>query len=237
MPGSALLRVDGLTPAARSPSNSPPPFANLTWQVAPAEQVAVLGRRGAGKTTLLRSAALLPPPAAGQVIFAGQDLARLKPAELRALRRRMPFVGGDPRQQFPPRASVAEAVVEALAIHRIGTPADRLERAAALLAELGLNPALLNRPVQALSAGLRQALALARALILEPQLLLTDEIVDHLEPAAAGPLLERLAGLARARGLAWVWTGTDPALAARFADRVLCLEAGRLEPLAPAARA
>jgi ABC-type glutathione transport system ATPase component len=230
MPGSVLLHVDGLTPAALQPSGPPPPFANLSWHVAPAEQVAVLGPAGAGKSTLLRATALLRPLAAGRVLFDGQDLARLKPAELRAARRRLPLVGGDPMRQFLPRITVAEALQEPLHIHQLGTPPERAARAAEALGYFGLNPGLLGRPVQMLSAGLRQAVALARGLILQPQLLLTDEIVDHLEPAAAAPLLERLAALCRTQGRAWVWTTSDAALAARFADRVMRLEAGRLAP-------
>jgi ABC-type glutathione transport system ATPase component len=233
MSSGALLVVEGLAPSPRavaSPAPQSPRLVNLSFQVAPAEQVAVLGARGAGKSTLLRAIAVLQPPAAGRVLFDGLDLTRLRPGQLRAVRRRLPFVGGDPARQFAPRATVAEALAEPLHIHRLGTPAERPARAAEALAQFGLNPGLLGRPVHELSAGLRQVIVLARALILRPQLLLADEIIDHLEPAAAAPLLERLAALCRARALAWVWTTSDPALARRFADRVLLLEAGRLSP-------
>lgn len=225
-----LLHAQGLTPASLPSQSSAPPFVSLDFHVAPAEQVAVLGRRNVGKTCLLRSLALLRPLAAGRVIFDGRDLTRLKPAEMRAVRRRLPFVGGDPTRQFPPRITVADALQEPLQIHQLGAPPERAARAAEALGYFGLNPGLLGRPVQMLSAGLRQAVALARGLILEPQLLLTDEVIDHLEPAAAAPLLGRLATLCRAQGRAWVWTTTEAGLAARFADRVLRLEAGRLEP-------
>lgn len=202
----------------------------VTLDLAVAEQVAIVGARGAGPTALLRAITLLPPPAAGRVIFAGLDLTRQRPAELRALRRRLPFVGGDPTRAFPPRITVAQALLEPLQIHRQGPSAERQARLTETLAGLGLNPGLLDRPVAALSLGLRQAVAIARALVLQPELLVSEGVVDSLEPAAAGPLLDRIAAWSRARGLAWLWSTADLALAASRADRVLRWEAGQLRP-------
>lgn len=227
---AALLRVEALDlPAPASPSPAPP-LLNVSFQVAAAEHVAIVGPPAAGKSALLRAAALLAPAAAGRVWFGQAELTRLKPAELRGYRRRLPFIGGDPARAFPPKVTVAQALLEPLEIHRLGTPAERQARLTETVAGLGLNPSLLTRTLPALSVSLRQRVALARGLVLGPELLITDGICDVLEPAAAGPLLERLAAWNRAHGLAWLWSTREPALAARFADRVLRLEAGRLLP-------
>lgn len=226
MSPSALFQVDDLVPAA--PAGGWP--GGLSLRMSAGERLAIVGPAGAGKSALLRAAALLTPPAAGRVWFAGADLTRLRPDALRAVRRRLPYIGGDPVRGFPPNVTVAQALLEPLEIHRLGTAAERQARLTEAAGGLRLNLALLARPLRTLSAGLRQRVAVARGLVLQPELLITDGIGDVLEPAAAGPLLELVSEWCRTHGLAWLWSTRQDDLAVRFADRALRLESGRLLP-------
>lgn len=226
-----LLRVDALRfKIGSAASGAADLFEAASFALAPGEHVAVLGPRGPVRTALLRAVALLDRPQSGRVCLGPLELTRLPEARLRAARREFQYVGGDPARSLPLRFTVADALLEPLHIHRLGTPAERLARAEAALALFHLNRALLGQAVASLSLALRQMTSLARALSLEPRLLLTDEVVDYLEPAAGCALLERLAAHCRAHSVAWLWTTADPGLARRFSDRVLRLEDRRLLP-------
>lgn len=229
MPDSILWRIEGLTPARpRVPVESFSSLRDLSLQLNHGEQVALVGPVGSGKTTLLRALALLHKSTAGQIYFEGTDLLRLPDHKLRPLRQRFQYSGGHPTRSIAAQQTVGEALREPLDIHRRGSTTERQARVEAALEGWGLNRWLLGRQVTTLSTTLRQRVALARALILKPRLLISDEVVDHLEPAAAIPVLRHLAALCRAEGLAWLWTTRDAALAQRFADRVLHLEGGQL---------
>jgi ABC-type glutathione transport system ATPase component len=194
------------------------------------ERVALLGARGAGKTMLLRTLALIQRPVSGRILFEDQDITRWPDHKVRALRRRLQFVGGDPARTVAPHFTVREALSEPLLIHRLGSSDERRGRVEHMAGLFNLHPGLLNRKVAALSAAVRQRVALARAWALQPRLLLGDELTEHLEPAAGVRLLELLSPLCRAENVAWLWSTSDPALAHRFADRVLRLENGALTP-------
>jgi ABC-type glutathione transport system ATPase component len=200
----------------------------MTFELRPREQVALLGAPGSGKTTLLRSVALIQKPAAGRVFFEAEELTRLPEARLRGLRRSFQFTGGHPARALWAATTVAQTVREPLQIHRLGNVADQAARVNEALQLFGVPPWLLNRPISSLSIAMRQRVILARAFVLKPRLLLNDEVIDHLEPAAALPLLEHLADLCRRHALTWLWSTSNAELARRFSDRVLTLENGRL---------
>jgi ABC-type glutathione transport system ATPase component len=173
---------------------------------------------------------VLQKPSAGRLDFEGVELTRLPDHKLRPLRQKLQYVGGHPARALAAHVTVRAVLQEPLDIHRLGTAAERQTRIEAALEQWRLNAWLLNRLVASLSTTLRQKLALARALIFRPRVLLADEVVDHLEPAAAVPMLEHLARLCRADAITWLWTTRDATLAARFADRVLRVEGGTLSP-------
>ncbi len=225
-----LLRVEALRFATGAAPGGDGLSEGVSFTLAAGEQAALLSPRGPLRTGLMRALALLDRPEAGRILFGEVDLVRLPKARLQAARREYQYVGGNPARTLPSHFTVGAALAEPLRIHRLGTPAEQATRAAAVLTRLGLNAWLLRQSVRALSPALRQLVSLARALSLEPRVLLTDDLTDFLEPAAAPPLVERLAALCRADGIAWLWTTADAALARRHSDRVLRLEAGRLQP-------
>jgi ABC-type glutathione transport system ATPase component len=231
--GPPLLRVERLSQTIPFAAENLLPVTalrDISFSLEAGEQVAVVGAPGSGKTTLLRAVALLQRPEAGRIFFEGQDITRAWGGQLRALRQRLQFVGGDPLRSLPPSAGVSESLLEPLRIHRHGSGREQTARVEAMAAQVGPNPLLLGRKVSALSAGMRQRVLLARALTLKPRLLICDGLTERLEPALTQPLFETLARLCRAEAVAWLWATADPALARQFAGRVLRLENGRLHP-------
>jgi ABC-type glutathione transport system ATPase component len=227
----SLLQVENLSQVAREPGQPRPRpvFSGLSFALAPGEQVALLGPRGAGKTFLARAITLIEKPAAGRVLFEGQDVTRAWGGRLRDLRRSLQYVGGDARRSLSPRLTLAQALAEPFEVHRLGTPAQRQAQIAAAAETWGLNPLLLSLRANALSASLCQRVTLARSLLLQPRLLVVDELSERLEPAALPALLGLLSQLCRAAGSAWLWTTTSEALAHTYSERVLMLHDGRLE--------
>jgi ABC-type glutathione transport system ATPase component len=230
-----LLRVENLTGSETSGPIHPSPvrtrvFERVSFDIAEGEHVAVVGAPGSGKTALVRAAALLEKSQGGKVYLEGRDITRLWGGQLRALRQRLQFVGGDPMRTLPPHYTVEQTLLEPLQIHRLGSADEQRARVTAVTEWFRLNPLLLTRKVSMLSAAMRQRVALARALTLHPRLLVCDELTDRLEPSAAQPLLAMVARACRAprERIAWLWTTSDRALAHAFADRVLRLEDGQL---------
>ena len=230
LPGVPLLQVENLSQVARAQAPAGPRahFEAVSFQLAPGERLAVVGPRGAGKTHLARAISLIDRPAGGRVLFEGRDVTRAGGGRLRALRRGIQYVGGDARRSLSPRLRIEQVLAEPLQVHHLGSPAERRARVAAAAEAWQLNPLLLGSRAYALSGALCQRVALARASLLQPRLLVCDEIAERLEPSGVRPLLALVAQLCRVAGMAWVWTTTDAALAGAYADRVLTLEGGRL---------
>jgi peptide/nickel transport system ATP-binding protein len=227
-----LLQVTELyqPAAAREARPGRVSLESISLEVAPGEHVAILGPRGSGKTRLARALALIEPPKRGRIVFEGREVSRAGGGRLRSLRRRLQFLGGHPRHTLSPRLNLEHVLAEPLQVQGLGSPTERQARVRAAAAAWQINAYLLAERAGALSLGLCQRVAVARAFMLEPKLLVCDELVERLEPAAVGPLLRQLAEACRASGTAWLWTTSDPALAHAFAGRVLRLENGRLLP-------
>lgn len=223
------LFAEQLSTALLKTSAGPRAFLNqVNLNLRAGEQVAVVGVPASGKTQLARTLAFLQKPSAGRVLLDDLDLTRLSDSKLRGLRQRLQFVGGNPLRAVLSKQTVEEVLREPLEIQRLGTPAERRTRVEEALNAFELNRWFLTRPLTALSLALRQSLMLARALMLKPSVVITDEVVQHVEPAAAPHLLERVSAVSRQYHTAWLWTTTDWDLARRYADRVLILEEGNL---------
>jgi oligopeptide/dipeptide ABC transporter ATP-binding protein len=196
----------------------------------------LVGESGSGKSTVGRLVLRLLEPTAGRVVFEGQDITRLPRRRLRPMRRRMQMIFQDPFASLNPRMTVGEAIVEVLRTHRIGVPADRRERAAALLQRVGLDPDGLRRYPRAFSGGQRQRIAIARALALEPRFIVADEPVSALDVSIQAEVINLLRELQRDLDLALLFISHDLAVVEVIADRVMVMYLGRVMELAPTER-
>ncbi len=197
------------------------------------ETLALVGESGCGKSTLGRLLLGLLPPTGGQVFFAGQDLAALAPADLRALRRQMQMVFQDTAASLNPRWNIGSILAEPLRIHRLCPPSDFPARCAALLEQVGLPRQLLSRFPHELSGGQRQRVGIARALALSPRLVVCDEPVSALDVSVQAQVLNLLADLQEARGLTYVLISHDLGVVRHSADRVCVMFLGRVCELGP----
>jgi peptide/nickel transport system ATP-binding protein len=210
-----------------------PAIADVSLAVAPGEVVGLVGESGSGKTTLGRLAAGLVPLAGGQVLLRGEDVLAAPRAQRRHLRRGLAFVHQDPEASLDPRYAVGASIREPLDIHRVGTPAERDARVAELLEAVQLPASYAARRPRELSGGQRQRIALARALALEPALLVADEPTSALDVSVQARVLALFRDLQERLGFACLFISHDLAVVHQVADRVAVLRAGRLVEAGP----
>ncbi|HUB08468.1 MAG TPA: oligopeptide/dipeptide ABC transporter ATP-binding protein [Myxococcales bacterium] len=194
----------------------------------PGETLAVVGESGCGKSSFARAALRLIDPAAGRIHWGDREVTALGQAALRPLRRRVQLVFQDSLGALDPRMTAGEQIAEALAIHGLAEPAAVTARIAALLEQVGLAPELQHRRSQALSGGQRQRVGLARALAVDPELLILDEPVSALDVSVQSQVLNLLVELQRRRGLGYVFISHDLRLVRFLADRVAVFYFGRI---------
>ena len=203
------------------------------------ETLGIVGESGSGKTTVARCVLRAMDPTAGSIRFHprdGQtvDLAHLRPGELRPLRREMQMIFQDPYSSLNPRMSVGNIVAEPLVIHRQGTKAQRRERVAAMLERVGLSADHMSRYPHAFSGGQRQRIGIARALILNPQLVIADESVSALDVSVQAQVLALLKELQQELGLTYIFISHDLAVVSQVCDRVAVMYKGRIMEMGPA---
>ena len=192
------------------------------------ETLALVGESGCGKSTVGRLALRLLEPSAGSVRFDGQDLASLSRAQLRRARAGAQLIFQDPYSSLNPRMRVGEILAEPLLLHTTLTPADRRARVGELLRTVGLIPQHGQRFPHEFSGGQRQRIAIARALALEPKLIVCDEPVSALDVSIRSQILNLLKDLQARLGLAFIFISHDLAVVKHIASRVAVMYLGRI---------
>ncbi|WP_454721112.1 MULTISPECIES: ABC transporter ATP-binding protein [Cupriavidus] len=200
----------------------------LSLDIAAGETVGLVGESGCGKSSLSRAIVRLAQADAGRVLFDGQDLLALAPAALLPWRRRVQMVFQDPYGSLNPRQRVEDILGHALAIHGVRERAERARRIAAILDDVGLGRAAAGRYPHEFSGGQRQRIAIARALVLRPELVICDEPVSALDVSVQAQILNLLADLKAEHGLTYLFISHDLSVVRYIADRMCVMQAGRI---------
>lgn len=208
----------------------------VSLDVAAGETVALVGESGCGKTTVGRSLLRLVEPRAGSVRFDGRELLGLPPRELRRVRRAMQMVFQDPMTALDPRMRVRAILTEGLEAYRIGAnAAERTARARELLERVRLPAEHLSRYPHEFSGGQRQRIGIARALSVEPRLIVLDEPVSALDVSIQAQILNLLRSLQREFDLTYLFISHDLSVVEHMSDRVAVMYLGKIVELAPSA--
>ena len=200
----------------------------VSFEIAKGETVGLVGESGCGKSTLGKSIIRLVEPTAGSIRFDGTELTGLRNGALRPLRRRMQMVFQDPFGSLNPRHTVGEILTGPLAVHGFGARRERRDKVRDILHRVGLPPDASGRYPHEFSGGQRQRLGIARALILEPELIICDEPVSALDLSIQAQILNLLVGMKRELGLSYLFISHDLSVVRYFADRVLVMYLGRI---------
>jgi peptide/nickel transport system ATP-binding protein/oligopeptide transport system ATP-binding protein len=192
------------------------------------ETVGLVGESGCGKTTVGRLLLRLIEPTAGTIIFDGQDITRIKGKHLKPYRRRMQIVFQDPYASLDPRTPIGDSIGEGLRIHGIGTPKERAARVLRIMDMVGLQPYHARRYAHEFSGGQRQRIGIARALVLEPDLVVCDEPVSALDVSIQAQVLNLLKNLQRELGLTFVFIAHNMGVVEHISDRVAVMYLGRV---------
>lgn len=190
--------------------------------------LAVVGESGSGKSTLARCLLQLQPLDAGEVMFENRNLAALNGVELRAARRHLQMVFQDPFASLNPRMKVGEIVGEGLSIHKLGTAAERREKVLRMLQRVGLDATDMEKYPHEFSGGQRQRIGIARALVLEPKVVVCDEPVSALDVSIQAQILLLLKELQQEMGLSYLFISHDLRVVRHVADEVAVMHRGQI---------
>ena len=204
----------------------------VSFDLMPGETLAVVGESGSGKSTLARILLRLDEPTSGSALWKGRDLFQMGAAELYKLRRDLQMVFQDPTQSLNPRMTVYQLVSEAWVIHPDILPKAKWRaRVAELLVQVGLGPEHMGRYPHQFSGGQRQRIAIARALALEPKLIICDEAVSALDVSVQAQVIALLDNLRKTMGIAFIFIAHDLPVVRDFADHVMVMQNGKVVEL------
>ena len=230
---SELLRAEHLVKEFPAKKGVVHAVSDVSFSIARGETLGLVGESGCGKSTLGKLLLDLIPPTAGRVWFNGQDLSALKGEALRGMRRGMQMIFQDPYASLDPRMSVGQIIMEPLKAHQVGgSRAERADMVRELMEDVGIRPEFFSRYPHQFSGGQRQRIGIARALALNPELIICDEPVSALDVSIQAQILNLLGDLQQRRGLTYLFISHDLNVVRYLSDRVMVMFLGRVCELA-----
>ncbi|PZF75191.1 hypothetical protein DK847_19525 [Aestuariivirga litoralis] len=233
---TALLEARGLSKffPARDGKGLVRAVNDVSLSLAPGETLGIVGESGCGKSTLARMLMRLIEPSEGKVLLEGEDLLSLAKGAMRQRRRDIQIVFQDPYASLDPRMSIAQIIAEPLDIHGIGTKAERAAKVKDLIDLVGLDPSAASRYPHEFSGGQRQRIGIARAIALEPKLVVLDEPVSALDVSIQSQILNLLDDLKSRLRLSYIFISHDLSVVQHVSDRVAVMYLGRIVEEGPA---
>ena len=201
---------------------------DVSFEVARGQSLGLVGESGCGKSTVARTLLRLVEPDEGSIVFDGTELRTASAAQMRKLRQRIQIVFQDPFASLNPRRTVRQTLAEPLIVHKLGSAAEIEKRIRSILDEVGLPQTTLDRYPHEFSGGQRQRIGIARALVLDPELIVADEPVSALDVSVQAQILQLLERLKVERNLSFVFVSHDLGVVRHFCDEVCVMYLGRI---------